>query len=197
MPPAYDGAVTVEETSTAKTALRRRLRATRREHLADRDVEAEATALADHVTALVEDHTQGRVCRVAAYESRLTEPPTHVLIDRLAAAGYEVVVPITLADLDLDWRVAGSSDPLGLNAIHDAVVVVAPALAADRGGGRLGQGGGSYDRALARRDPHALVVVLLHEGELLPAGNVPVDAHDVPVDVAVTASDGVVRLGSG
>ena len=41
------------------------------------------------------------------------------------------------------------------------------------------------------------VRLLLHEGELLPAGNVPVDAHDVPVDVAVTASDGVVRLGSG
>jgi 5-formyltetrahydrofolate cyclo-ligase len=197
MPPAYDGAVTVEETSTAKTALRRRLRATRRERLADRDVEAEASALADHVTALVEDHTQGRVCRVAAYESRPTEPPTHLMVDRLAAAGYEIVVPITLADLDLDWRVAGSGDALGLNAIHDAVVVVAPAVAADLGGGRLGQGGGSYDRALARRDPHALVVVLLHDGELLPAGDVPVDAHDVPVDVAVTPSGGVVRLGSG
>ena len=196
MPPAYDGVVTVEETSTAKTALRRQVRATRREHLADRDVEAEATALADHVTELVSDHTQGRVYRVAAYESRPTEPPTHRVVDRLAAAGYEVVVPVTLADLDLDWKVAGSTDPLGLNAIHDAAIIVTPALAADRAGRRLGQGGGSYDRALARRSPHALVVVLLHDGELLPAGDVPVDAHDVPVDVAVTPSGGAVRLGS-
>jgi 5-formyltetrahydrofolate cyclo-ligase len=188
--------VTVEETSTAKTALRRRVRATRREHLADRDVEAEATALADHVTTLVEAHTQGRVCRVAAYESRPTEPPTHRLVDRLASAGYEVVVPITLADLDLDWRVAGSADPLGLNAIHDAAIIITPALAADRDGRRLGQGGGSYDRALARRSPQALVVVLLHDGELLPAGDVPVDAHDVRVDVAVTPSGGAVLLPS-
>jgi 5-formyltetrahydrofolate cyclo-ligase len=189
--------VTVEETSTAKAALRRRVRATRREHLADRDVEGEAAALAEHVTALVHGHTQGRLCRVAAYESRPTEPPTHLLVDRLAAGGYEVVVPITLAELDLDWRVAGSTDPLGLNAIHDAGIIVAPALAVDRAGRRLGQGGGSYDRALARRSPHALVVVLLHNGELLPAGDVPVDAHDVPVDVAVTPSGGAVRLRSG
>jgi 5-formyltetrahydrofolate cyclo-ligase len=86
---------------------------------------------------------------------------------------------------------------LGLNAIHDAKIIISPALAADREGRRLGQGGGSYDRALARRGPHALVVVLLHDDELLPAGDVPVDAHDVPVDVAVTPSGGVVRLGSG
>ena len=188
--------VTVEETSTAKTALRRRVRATRRGQLADRDIEAEGTALADHVTRLVEEHTRGRVCRVAAYESRPTEPPTHQLVDRLGAAGYEVVVPITLANLDLDWRVAGSTDPLGLNAIHDAAVILTPALAADRGGGRLGQGGGSYDRALARRSPDALIVVLLHDGELLPAGDVTVDAHDIPVDIAVTASGGAVRLRS-
>jgi 5-formyltetrahydrofolate cyclo-ligase len=189
--------VTVDETSTAKTALRRLLRTTRRERLDGRDVEAEATALADHVTALVADHTQGRVCRVAAYESRPTEPPTHRLVERLASAGYEVVLPITLADLDLDWRVAGSSVPLGVNAIREATIIVTPALAADLGGRRLGQGGGSYDRALARRSRHALVVVLLHDDELLPAGDVPVDAHDVPVGVAVTPSGGVARLGSG
>ena len=111
--------MTVEETSTAKTALRRRLRATRREPLADRDVEAEATALADHVTA--SSRTTRRV-GYAAWRptSRAHRTPDPPLVDRLAAAGYEVVVPITLADLDLDWRVAGSTDTLGLNAIHDA-----------------------------------------------------------------------------
>jgi 5-formyltetrahydrofolate cyclo-ligase len=188
--------VTVDATSTAKTALRRRLRATRRHRLPERDVEAEAEALADHVGALVEERTQGRVCRVAAYESHPTEPPTRLLVDRLTAAGYEVVVPVTLADLDLDWRVAGSSTALGPNAIHAAQVIVTPGLAVDRAGNRLGQGGGSYDRALARRHPDALIVVLLHDNELLPAGTVPVDAHDIAVDAVVTPSTGVVRLGS-
>ena len=175
--------VTVDATSTAKTALRRRLRATRRHRLPERDVEAEARALADQVTALVEERTQGRVCRVAAYESHPTEPPTHLLVDRLTAAGYEVVVGVTLPDLDLDWRVTGTPTTLGLNAIHDAQVIVAPALAVDRTGNRLGQGGGSYDRALARRHSDALIVVLLHDDELLPADAVPVDAHDIAVDV--------------
>jgi len=188
--------VTVDATSTAKTALRRRLRATRRHRLPERDVEAEARALADQVTALVEERTQGRVCRVAAYESHPTEPPTHLLVDRLTAAGYEVVVGVTLPDLDLDWRVTGTPPTLGLNAIHDAQVIVAPALAVDRTGNRLGQGGGSYDRALARRHSDALIVVLLHDDELLPADAVPVDAHDIAVDVVVTPSRGLVRLDS-
>ena len=120
----------------------------------------------------------------------------HLLVDRLTAAGYEVVVGVTLPDLDLDWRVTGTPTTLGLNAIHDAQVIVAPALAVDRTGNRLGQGGGSYDRALARRHSDALIVVLLHDDELLPADAVPVDAHDIAVDVVVTPSRGLVRLDS-
>ena len=189
-------AVTVDSTSTRKAALRRELRGSRRERLVRRDIDAEAGALADHVAALVEGRTHGRVCRVAAYESLPTEPPTHLLIERLTAAGHEVVVPVTLPDLDLDWRVAGASEPLGRDAIHDAQVVVAPALAVDRSGNRLGRGGGSYDRALARRHPNALIVALLHDGELLPVGAVPADPHDVAVQVAVMPSEGTVALPS-
>ncbi len=188
--------VTVDPTSTGKTALRRRLRDTRRSRRPDRDTAAEAAAVADQVTALDEAHTHGRVCRVAVYEALPSEPPTQVLVDRLTAAGYEVLVPITLADRDLDWRVARTSEPLGLNAIHDAEVIVAPALAVDRSGNRLGRGGGSYDRALARRRSDALVVVLVHDGELVDVGAVPTEPHDMAVDVAVTSSGGVVRLGS-
>ena len=39
---------------------------------------------------------------------------------------------------------------LGVNAVQEARLVVVPALAVDRSGIRLGRGGGSYDRALAR-----------------------------------------------
>ena len=189
-------AVTVDATSRGKPALRRGLRQTRRDRLADRDTEAEAAALADHVMALVEERTGGRVCRVAAFESLPTEPPTHLLVQRLTSAGHEVVVPITLPDRDLDWRVAGTSAPLGLKAIHASEVVLVPALAADSAGNRLGQGGGSYDRALARRRPDALLVVLLNDGELLAADEIPTEEHDVRVHVAVTPSGGAVRLAS-
>jgi 5-formyltetrahydrofolate cyclo-ligase len=187
-------AVTVDSTSTAKADLRRRLRSARRERLPGRDVATEGAAITDAVSALVDQLTDGRVCRVAAYESRPTEPPTHLLVERLVARGHEVVVPVTLDDLDLDWMVVGRPQRLGRQAIHDARVVVTPALAVDRAGHRIGQGGGSYDRALARRGPDATVVTLLFDDELLGAGEVPVDPHDVPVAVVVTTSGRVERL---
>jgi 5-formyltetrahydrofolate cyclo-ligase len=189
-------AVTVDPTSAAKTELRRRLRSARRQRLPERDIEAEGTALADAVATLVEELTDGRVCRVAAYESRATEPPTHLLVERLTAKGYEVVVPITLGDLDLDWQVSGTTKPLGRNAIHEARLIVTPALAVDRTGHRLGQGGGSYDRALARRRPDAVVVALLFDDEVLAAGEVPVGDHDLPVGLVVTTSGAVERCAS-
>ena len=109
-----------------------------------------------------------------------------------------------MPDFDLDWRDAvgddvgddAASPPLGPDAVALADVVLAPGLAVDRSGTRMGQGGGCYDRALPRRRPGTPVVVVLHPGELLdphePA--LPRQAHDQPVDAVVTA-DGVVDLG--
>jgi 5-formyltetrahydrofolate cyclo-ligase len=62
----------------------------------------------------------------------------------------------------------------------------------DRTGVRLGYGGGCYDRALTRIRPGALVVALLHEGELLEEP-LPAEDHDRRVD-AVALPSGVVRL---
>ncbi len=136
---------------------------------------------------------------VAAYVSRAGEPGTAPLLAALRERGVRVLLPVVLADRDLDWvaddgtRVAGllpglveaGGERLGPVAVADADVLVVPALAVDAAGRRLGQGGGSYDRALARRRPGALVVALLHDHELVP-GPLPVEPHDVPVDVAVT-----------
>ena len=118
---------------------------------------------------------------MAAYESLPTEPATEVLITALIEHGVRVIVPVLRDDLDLDWRDARTPareddrsraprDPahlLGLDAVADAQLVIAPALAVDRDGVRLGQGGGSYDRALARRDPDALVVAVVQDDELV------------------------------
>jgi 5-formyltetrahydrofolate cyclo-ligase len=74
---------------------------------------------------------------------------------------------------------------LGPDAIARADVLVVPALAVDRAGRRLGQGGGSFDRALARARPDALVVALVHDDEV-SSGPLPVEPHDRAVDVVVT-----------
>ena len=71
---------------------------------------------------------------------------------------------------------------LGRAAVAAADLVVCPGLAADSHGARLGRGGGSYDRVLARTP--ARRVLLLHDAEILDS--VPAQPHDQRVDVIVT-----------
>ncbi len=59
-----------------------------------------------------------------------------------------------------------------------------PGLAVSLAGERLGQGGGSYDRALGRVPVGTPVVICLYDDEV--GLDVPVDDHDRPVTAAVT-----------
>ena len=175
--------------------------AVRTAHLARRratrgDLDSRATlgaALADRVLALLPAGTP----TVACYVSGAHEPPTDELRTRLRERGVTVLLPVLLADEDLDWARddaplrpsrRGLLEPDGVRLGSDAATSVdlwvVPALAADGHGRRLGRGGGSYDRALARARVSAVVVALLFDGEVL--GAVPVEPHDRPVDAVVT-----------
>ena len=151
-----------------KKALRRQLRAQRRSLAPQRDRGADAEAIAVAASAFLDtlsppasgagEHPaySGQPC-VAIYRSTPVEPPTEALADMLHARGVSVIVPETLPDMDLEWRelrADGSEGPrLGLGAIGAAYVILTPAQAVDHAGTRLGQGGGCYDRSLARRPP--------------------------------------------
>jgi len=166
---------------------------------AARDTAADGALLARHVAALLAEMPVGRGGVVTSYVAVPGEPPTAPLNAALSAAGIRVLVPITLPDLDLDWRDLAdesSAQPLGRDAVSLADVVLAPGLAVDPAGTRMGQGGGCYDRALPRRRPGTPVVVVLHPGELLPGTEPPLPRrpHDQPVDAVVTA-EGVTDLG--
>ena len=181
-----------------KSARRSERRALRREIAAARDVGADDTALTGHVLGLLDDLGLASGAVVTSYASVPGEPPTAALNAALAARGVTVLLPVTLPDLDLDWHTADDADetPLGRTTVDRADLVLAPGLAVDRTGTRMGQGGGCYDRALPRRRPGTPVVVVLHPGELLGAGEdlLPRADHDQPVDAVVTA-DGLVDLG--
>lgn len=146
---------------------------------------------------------------MAAYVSLPEEPGTRALLSALHGRGVRVLLPVLLAAGDLDWAAYegpaaltpgrwGLLEPggprLGSAALAEADVVLVPGLAADRCGHRLGRGGGSYDRTLARLPPQRLTVVLLFDEELLD--HVPVEAHDVRVRAALTPS-GLHRLHPG
>ena len=65
-------------------------------------------------------------------------------------------------------------------------VIFAPLLAFDRRGGRLGQGGGYYDRLIANLRAHGplLVVGLAYAGQEL--AEVPMEPHDQRLDAILT-----------
>jgi 5-formyltetrahydrofolate cyclo-ligase len=113
------------------------------------------------------------------------------------------LLPVLLGDDDLDWaRYDGELVPgrrglleppgprLGVAAVATCDVVLVPALRVDRAGYRLGRGGGSYDRALARAT--GLTVALVHDDEVVD--DVPHEAHDVPVRAFATPGLGLVVL---
>jgi 5-formyltetrahydrofolate cyclo-ligase len=140
---------------------------------------------------------------IAAFIGIKGEPSTLALIDALYGLGVRVLLPLLLEDLDLEWadydgdpealvegprgilQPAGPS--LGPHGIAAAQLVLVPALAVDSLGRRLGQGGGSYDRALTRTSAPVLAVVF--EDELVAA--VPTEPHDRPVSGVLTPESGV------
>jgi len=182
--------------TTDKTAVRRVVRAARRAAASSRDRPADAAAIAAHVLTGFADVLSGSA-PVAIYRSLPSEPPTEALAEGLHARGVAVLVPLLLDDKDLDWcRLLpdGSTGPaLGREAIAAAALVVTPALSVDASGLRLGQGGGSYDRALRRRRTGVPVVAVVGDDELVP-GPLPGEVHDVRVDAVVTPGRGLVRL---
>ncbi len=134
---------------------------------------------------------------VAAYVSVGREPGTGPLIEALHAAGTRVLLPVLRSDFDLDWGLftgdlvaasRGLLEPsgarLGVSALVEADVVLAPGLAVSSDGDRLGQGGGCYDRALARVPEGIPVAVVLHDDEVGLA--IPTERHDRRVTHVVT-----------
>lgn len=110
--------------------------------------------------------------RVAGYLPLRTEPGSVELLEGLSALGIEVFVPVLQPDRDLDWAhwqpARQQLGPTaGVAAVARVDAVLAPALAVAADGTRLGRGGGSYDRALARVAPATPVAALLHDGELV------------------------------
>jgi len=118
--------------------------------------------------------------RVAAFRPLPDEPPVAALL----AARPDVLLPVLLPDGDLDWTAGG--DRLGCEAVASCDLVLVPALAVDRTGARLGRGGGSYDRALAR--VHGVTVAVLYDGEYVDS--LPSEPHDVPVLAVATPTYG-------
>jgi len=98
------------------------------------------------------------------------------------------MVPIEIRSLETGLvesrsylREPADGEPVSLDMLD---LVIVPALAFDRQGNRLGRGGGFYDRFLASADFKGASVGIAFREQVLD--ELPVDEHDVPVDMVVT-----------
>ncbi len=189
-----------------KAELRRRLLAARRA-VGPAELAAAGRSIRDAVLELPETQMAGTV---AAYWSIGAEPDTHGLLFALWKRGTYVLLPLLLPDGDLDWASYEGPDSLrpaarglmepaepsrGVAAVCSADLVLVPALAVDHSGLRLGRGGGSYDRALARVGAQVPTVALVYDAELVD--RVPGGPHDQRVRMVAQPTAGVTRLPAG
>lgn len=188
--------------TTAKQRLRRQL--------LDRRGAVGATERAVAATAVrrwvAESAPWAAASTVLVYASRGSELATEPLLVAALSAGKGLILPRVVSDgvlrlhaietldqLSPGYRgilePAASLPEVGVTAIDLALV---PGVGFDRRGGRLGYGGGWYDRLLAQPGWRCPIWGLAFACQLVD--ELPLDANDHPV-AAVVSETGVLRFG--
>jgi 5-formyltetrahydrofolate cyclo-ligase len=185
----------------AKEEIRRAMLRRRREVPAP-TAEAAELAVATHVRSL---RAYRCAQAIVAYVATDGELATARLVAAALADGKRVYLPrligneMTFAEhrLDARMRVArfGIPEPVGEEWVpSERTLILAPLVAWDRDGGRLGRGGGFYDRALA---PFANDLLLVGLGyDFQQCARVPRQSWDVRLHLVVSER-GAVRCRGG
>jgi 5-formyltetrahydrofolate cyclo-ligase len=172
---------------TDKRELRAAMRATRK-RLAGLDPEA-AERAASHADALPPANL------VAVYRAIGSELDADALSLALIRQGRALCLPVVQQfdapmifrrwspgePLELDLAGVPAPLPLAETVLPD--LIVTPLLAFDRWGGRLGQGGGYYDRTFAAA-PDAVRVGFAYAGQQVD--RLPVEGHDIRLHGVLT-----------
>ncbi len=135
---------------------------------------------------------------IAGYLPIQNEADVAPLLRQLADHGKDLLLPAVLGpDLPLEFRRWHPDDPLepgpfktlqpsdaAERAVPDMLLV--PMLAYDQTGGRLGYGGGYYDRSLAGLRQKGAVTAIGIAYAAQKMKKLPCEAHDQPLDWVVT-----------
>lgn len=186
-----------ERTREAKRRLRRELRAERRA-VSGAIRRAQAEVLLGLAAA---DPALRRAAVIAGYAADDGELDVGPILERFGRAGARLVLPrlsrggaLELVEVGQDALPrAGASGgipeppgaPVAIDALPAAGVVLAPCVAADRRGGRLGRGGGHYDRLLPRLQERGWQTVAVCLADHLHE-DLPREPHDVSVERVLT-----------
>lgn len=176
-----------------KSVLRQTLRA-RRQALTS----AETARAGEQATAiLLREPGWARARTVALHIAVRGELPTAGPLAAAWATGRRVALPrMTARGMELRLVSQASELVVGRHGIPEPAegaplvapaeldLVLAPGVAFDPRGGRLGQGGGDYDRLIAALPPACATIGWCHAFQLVDA--VPSEPHDRGVQVVVT-----------
>jgi 5-formyltetrahydrofolate cyclo-ligase len=177
-----------------KDDLRRTMRARRR------DLAALAPDAAERAAVQLPMESLPPFTVVAGYHALGAELSPWPALRRLQAAGARIVMPVAPGPhAPLLFRAFEEGQPLEPDAARipsptaaaaalTPDLVLAPLIAFDRAGHRLGQGGGYYDRTLAalRAGGGLFVIGLAYAGQ--EVDRIPRDVHDQPLDAILTES---------
>lgn len=137
---------------------------------------------------------------IGLYASFNNEVSTSILFDKALEDGKKVLFPyIRKADRDLAFLPVRGLDELELGQfgimtpsfgegkddyIGDIELLVIPGVSYDLKGGRIGYGGGFYDRTLHKLAKLPFILALAYEFQVLD--EVPMLPHDVRINAVVT-----------
>jgi 5-formyltetrahydrofolate cyclo-ligase len=185
------------EIDALKAALRPRMRTLRR-NLA-RDLPQADWMAGEHVEGLLAALKIAAPGVAAVYHPAGAEFGPAGVADKLTALGWSLALPACPApDAPMVFRayargdalapdIVGILSPTPKAAILRPDLIVAPVLAFDGQGARLGQGGGFYDRTLAALKAEGVtppVVGLAYAGQ--EVASVPAEDHDQRLDAILT-----------
>ncbi|MEL7686053.1 5-formyltetrahydrofolate cyclo-ligase [Citromicrobium bathyomarinum] len=183
-------------TASDKARLRREMRALRKQTAAQLPDPVRALVFSRPPAPVLENIADGAV--IGLYHASANEAPTQRYAQYFLENGHRIALPRLLAQ-DGAMRFAEHTDPLGGSDLEagphglmqpgaDAAdlvpdVLFVPLLAFDTAGGRLGQGGGYYDRWMA---DHGQVLRIGLAWDTQAVDRVPMEAHDMPLHRVVT-----------
>jgi len=172
----------------------------RRDALSAQELQSHGLKIMDRIVKMTQFQSAETIFIYVDFRSEVTTRP---LIDHMLECGKKVVVPVTLVK-EKDLLAVSITDPNtelapGYCSIPEPIVsirqkqlvspdiidiVFLPGSVFDERGGRIGYGGGYYDRFVSVKAPQALRVGLAHELQMVKEA--PLQPHDERMDYIVT-----------
>lgn len=180
----------MESVAKRKKSLRSYMKERRGEN-ENRDIKE--TLLTENLLRALDDKGLGTGTdkRAFVYLSFSSEAPTDKLVESLAQRGWTVYCPrlegkiMVAVEYGEDLAISdfGIREPVGEAYMGKIDAAIVPMLAADERGGRLGYGGGYYDRFLGE---HPETLRLAYGFDFQIVKQVPTEEHDIKMDGVVT-----------